>query len=65
VRLEGLDKVKYPPHPGLELAIFELVAQGLNQLRYRVPPTCCMEYANCSERKAGCLNSKIFLYVLF
>jgi hypothetical protein len=37
VRLEGFDKFKYPPHPGLELATFQFVVQFLNQLRYRVP----------------------------
>jgi hypothetical protein len=38
MRLEGLGKLKNPPHPGLKLATFQLVAQFLNQLRYRLPP---------------------------
>jgi hypothetical protein len=33
VRLEGLGKLKNPPHPGFEPAKFQLVAYGLNQLR--------------------------------
>jgi hypothetical protein len=37
VRLEGLGKLKKSPDPGFEPAIFRLVAQCLNQLRYRVP----------------------------
>jgi hypothetical protein len=38
VRLEGLGQLKYPvTSPGTETATFQLVAQCLNQLRYRVP----------------------------
>jgi hypothetical protein len=38
VRLEGVRKLKSPPHLGLETATFRLVAYCLNQVRYRVPP---------------------------
>jgi hypothetical protein len=39
VRLEELGQLKNPvTSSGLELATFQLVAQRLNQLRYRVPP---------------------------
>jgi hypothetical protein len=38
VRLEGLDQLKNPmTSSGMEPAIFWLVAQCLNQLRYNVP----------------------------
>jgi hypothetical protein len=38
VRLEGLGQLKYPvPSSGIESATFRLVAQCLNQLRYRMP----------------------------
>jgi hypothetical protein len=36
VQFERLGKLKNPPHPGLEPATFRLVAQSLNQVRYRV-----------------------------
>jgi hypothetical protein len=36
---EGLDQLKNPmTSSGIEPATFLLVAQSLNQLRYRVPP---------------------------
>jgi hypothetical protein len=40
VRLEGLGQLKKNPKTssGLEPATYRLVAQPLNQLRYRVPP---------------------------
>jgi hypothetical protein len=38
MRLEGLDKLKKSTPLGLDPATFRLVAQCLNQLRYRVPP---------------------------
>jgi hypothetical protein len=39
VRLEGLGRLKNPmTSSGLEAATFRLVAECLNQLRYRVPP---------------------------
>jgi hypothetical protein len=38
LRLEGLGKLKNNiPHPGLEPATFQLIAECLNQLRSRVP----------------------------
>jgi hypothetical protein len=40
VRLDGLDQLKNPmTSTGIEPATFRLLAQCLNQLRYRVPPT--------------------------
>jgi hypothetical protein len=40
VRLEGFGKLKNPMNSlGIEPATFRLVAQCLNQLRYRVPPS--------------------------
>jgi hypothetical protein len=37
MQLEGLGKLKTPPHLRLESATIRLVAWYLNQLRYRVP----------------------------
>jgi hypothetical protein len=38
VRLEGLGKLEKSTSSGLDPATFRLVAECLNQLRYRVPP---------------------------
>jgi hypothetical protein len=44
VRLEGLDKLKNQVTSGMEPATFRLVAQCLDQLRYRVPLVFCYNY---------------------
>jgi hypothetical protein len=43
MRLEGLGKLKKSTSSRLETATFRLVAQCLNQLRYRVPHYFCIE----------------------
>jgi hypothetical protein len=39
MRLEVLSKLKKSTSSGIDPATFRLVAQCLNQLRYRVPPS--------------------------
>jgi hypothetical protein len=39
VRLDGLGKLKKSTSSGLDPATFRLVAECLDQLRYRVPPS--------------------------
>jgi hypothetical protein len=48
LRLEGLGQLENPMKSGIEPATFGLVAQCLNQLRYRVPLTLLNKYSICA-----------------
>jgi hypothetical protein len=53
VRLEGLGQLKNPmTSSGIKPATFRLVAECLNQLRYRVPPRKIMLYFNFQKMTA-------------
>jgi hypothetical protein len=53
VWLEGLGKLKEKKtyHPGLEPATFQLVAQCINQLRYRMPPDYRQDHYNLCQHQ--------------
>jgi hypothetical protein len=57
MRLEGLGQLKNPATSwGIDPATFRLVAQCLNQVRYRVPPN--NPHTKLNQTKRRCIRCK-------